>query len=107
MLVKKPWGDFKLITENQQTTIKILNINAGHRLSLQYHNKREEKWMIISGKAKATIEAIEHILNPGNEITIPVTRKHRLGHIKHNCGRNFNGEFDEDDIVRLHDDYNR
>ena len=40
--VEKPWGYEIVWAETQDYVGKLLHINAGHRLSLQYHNTKEE-----------------------------------------------------------------
>lgn len=51
-IVDKPWGkEIILTTLNLPYTSKILKINAGHRLSLQYHEQKLETLCLISGEA--------------------------------------------------------
>ena len=45
----RPWGRFEKFNENTPCTVKLLYINQGSRLSLQYHTKRKEMWRIIKG----------------------------------------------------------
>ena len=40
--VKRPWGGFDAYLLNKKCSVKILNVNAGKRFSLQFHNDREE-----------------------------------------------------------------
>ena len=47
--VDKPWG-YELIWARTDKYIgKIIHINDGHRLSLQYHNEKEETIFVMSG----------------------------------------------------------
>ena len=48
---KRPWGLEEILTINEPATVKILTINPGQRLSLQYHNNRKEFWKLIDGEA--------------------------------------------------------
>ncbi len=51
-IVDKPWGkEIILTTPDLPYTSKILKINAGQRLSLQYHDQKLETLSLISGEA--------------------------------------------------------
>ena len=94
---------------DELTTVKIITVNPGESLSLQYHNKREEFWRILSGKGKCVIgeETIE--IAKGDEFFIPKKTKHRMTAEKESVEWmeiSF-GKFEEEDIVRLEDKYKR
>jgi mannose-6-phosphate isomerase-like protein (cupin superfamily) len=62
---------------------KIIHINAGKRLSLQLHDKKQESWLLMSGQAKAlwensSGELIETELEPGKGYTTQIGQRHRL-----------------------------
>src|SRR5690606_1823071 len=48
--VEKPWGYELHWAKTDRYVGKIIHINAGHALSLQYHNKKEETIMLWSGR---------------------------------------------------------
>jgi mannose-6-phosphate isomerase-like protein (cupin superfamily) len=51
-IVDKPWGrEIILTTPDLPYTAKILEIKAGQRLSLQYHDQKTETLCLISGEA--------------------------------------------------------
>jgi len=106
---KRPWGSFTRFTNNEPSTVKILHINKGEEFSLQYHTHREEFWQILKGNPEVTIG--DEILNPseGEELTVAVGVHHRVSAPKDDVTilEISKGEFDEDDIVRLEDKYNR
>ena len=107
--VEKPWGKFEQFTLNELSTVKILTVNPGQRLSYQSHGKREEFWHCIKGEVEVVIDGERHSLKEGEEIFIPQGAKHRLIGTK-NQGKIFEisfGFFDENDIVRHEDDYGR
>ena len=98
---------------------KILIVAPQKRLSWQFHHRRAEIWKCISDKVSvATSDTDEqthtHVLNNGDIIKLPTGKRHRL------IGMNEWGivaeiwqhtdesnPSDEDDIIRLQDDYNR
>ena len=106
---KRPWGSFEKFNENELCTVKLLYINPGSRSSLQYHNKRKEFWIIIKGSATVEIQDKQSSLNEGDKITIPSGAKHRIQASKSGCTvlEISYGSFDENDIVRVEDDYDR
>jgi len=54
--VEKPWGYEIIYTpDSAPANGKILHVNSGKRLSLQYHDKKIETLCLIKGQAKITI----------------------------------------------------
>ena len=110
-IVKKPWGTYQNILDSENCKVKKIVVNSQHRPSYQYHHKRSEHWIIISGEALVTIDDKEKKCFSGEYIFVPTVSKHRI----QNIGSDElifievqTGEyFGEDDIVRLEDDYNR
>ncbi len=106
---KRPWGSFTCFTNNEQSTVKILNVYKGEQLSLQYHNHRSEFWKIISGNPEIVIGDDTHSAKEGDEFNISVGTKHRISapHDDVVILEISTGQFEEEDIVRLEDKYNR
>jgi mannose-1-phosphate guanylyltransferase len=106
---KRPWGRFESFALNEQCTVKLVYLDGDKRLSLQYHNNRSEFWKVITGPVKVQLGKDMKVLQTGESITIPKKTIHRLI----GAGTNATileisrGEFDESDIVRLEDDYQR
>jgi mannose-1-phosphate guanylyltransferase/mannose-1-phosphate guanylyltransferase/mannose-6-phosphate isomerase len=107
--IEKPWGYFRQFTHNEQTTVKILSVNAGEKLSLQTHAKRKEFWRVIVGNPTLTIGEETIDTQPGDEFTIEIGQKHRIATTDTDVIilEIASGYFDEDDIVRFEDKYNR
>ena len=105
----RPWGRFEKFHENKSCTVKLIYVNANSRLSLQYHKKRSEFWKVIKGTAMVEINEKRIVLGEGDTITIPRQAKHRVLALKSECIilEISYGRFDENDIVRLEDDYQR
>jgi mannose-6-phosphate isomerase len=105
----RPWGRFEKFHENKSCTVKLIYVNANSRLSLQYHKKRSEFWKVIKGTAVVEIDKKTIVLGEGETITIPRQAKHRVLALKSDCIilEIAYGRFDENDIVRLEDDYQR
>lgn len=109
LIIKRPWGKFEQFTHNEQSTVKIITVKAGARLSYQSHQKREEFWRCIKNSVKVTLDGKQSNLAEGDEIYIPLGAKHRLiGTEKEGQILEISwGDFDEDDIVRYEDDFGR
>ena len=105
----RPWGHFERYSLNEPCTVKLVYVEANKRLSLQYHNKRDEFWKVIKGPAEVRTEDNTRVLQEGDTIMIPRKTVHRLGGIDESVVilEISYGEFDECDIVRLQDDYSR
>ncbi|MBR8830063.1 MAG: Alginate biosynthesis protein AlgA [Chroococcopsis gigantea SAG 12.99] len=107
----RPWGTFTTLEEGPGYKIKRIEVNPGHRLSLQMHYHRSEHWIVVSGTARVTCGEEETILGANQSTYVPQCTVHRLenpGVIKLILIEVQNGEYlGEDDIVRFQDDYAR
>lgn len=106
---KRPWGSFEKFNENEQCTVKLLYIKPGSRLSLQYHNNRKEFWKIVKGSGTVEVQNKKSSFSEGDNIIIPSGAKHRIQASSSGCIvlEISYGNFDENDIVRIEDDYDR
>ena len=48
--VEKPWGYELIWARTDRYVGKILHVNAGHVLSRQYHNRKDETMHVLSGE---------------------------------------------------------
>lgn len=106
---KRPWGEFKQFTHNEPTTVKIITVNAGEALSLQYHKHRKEFWKVLSGTGTMQIGDKKIPAEKGTEFIIEPMQQHRIsaGDEPMEFLEIAFGDFDENDIVRLEDKYGR
>ncbi len=108
---KRPWGSELWLTKGYEnpSMVKILNVNPGETLSLQFHNNRDEFWYIISGNGFATIDDKKIPLQIGDNCFVPRGIKHRLesGSSTLIILELAFGIFDEKDITRIEDRYGR
>lgn len=106
---KRPWGNFQQFTENEISTVKIINVEAGQNLSVQYHNKRSEFWVVLKGNPMITLGEKSELAEVGSEFIVEKKMIHSIGAPNGNVQIleiSF-GEFDENDIVRIKDFYGR
>ncbi|OIO19386.1 MAG: mannose-6-phosphate isomerase [Candidatus Magasanikbacteria bacterium CG_4_10_14_0_8_um_filter_32_14] len=106
---ERPWGKFEQFCHNEQVTVKIITVKPNSKLSLQYHHKRDEFWRVVGGSGQIVLGKKIIDVNIGDEHYIPKETKHRMiaKDEKLEIMEIAFGEFDENDIVRLEDDYNR
>jgi mannose-6-phosphate isomerase len=109
--VEKPWGHEEIWAETDRYVGKILAIRKGQRLSLQYHEVKDETLLVISGKLclelendQGELEKLE--LGPGASRRVLVGRKHRFSAIE-DCELVEVSTPELDDVVRIEDDYGR
>jgi len=107
----KPWGREIWFAHTKDYAGKILEIKKGERISLQYHDKKEETMYILHGKAKFTVGESEDklkeiILGSGEVIHFSPKMIHRAEAIKDTIIFEVSTA-DLDDVIKLHDDYGR
>ena len=113
-IVDKPWGHEEIWAKTADYVGKILHINEGHRLSLQYHREKEETIRVLSG----VLEVVYSRKMDGQLKTI-VLREGDFFHVYpmtiHRFCATQGTDVDLlevstnylDDVVRLEDDFNR
>ena len=109
MIEHRPWGTYEVLLDKPDHKVKEIYVKPNHRFSLQYHEHREEHWVIVEGIGTITQGEIESIIRPGEYAYIPKGSIHRLH--GGNEGITFievqRGICEEDDIIRIEDDYGR
>ena len=56
-VVPKPWGHETIWAKTDRYVGKIIHINAGHALSVQYHNRKDETVYLLSGELKYWVQS--------------------------------------------------
>jgi mannose-6-phosphate isomerase len=107
---EKPWGYELLFAHTPKYAGKVIFVKKGHRLSLQYHEKKDETMYVYEGKLLLEIEKdgklTQSEIASGSSIPIPVMTKHRITAIEDTFV--FEVSTPElEDVVRLSDDYGR
>ena len=109
--VDKPWGHELLWAQTAQYAGKVLHIKRGHKLSLQYHERKEETIFVYAGRMLFVFEdehgrLTEIPLAAGQAHHIPVGRRHRMIAIE-DCDVFEVSTNHLDDVVRVEDAYGR
>lgn len=110
--VNKPWGYELIWAETSRYAGKLLHIEAGHALSLQYHERKMESVYVLAGRlrlhtAPGPDEPVEvRVLEPGEAFDIPVGLVHRYEAAEAVDLIEVSSP-ELDDVVRLEDRYGR
>ena len=111
-IVNKPWGFEEIWAESHRYVGKFLHINAGHRLSRQYHNVKDETIRVMSGHL--LLELGDSISGyTSHEMTAGDTYRIVPGTVHRFCAPNDDVVLAEvstpelDDVIRISDDYVR
>ena len=108
--VPKPWGYELIFAHTDRYVGKILHINRGECLSLQYHEIKEETLFVLAGELKLTIEVDgdrrELPLRAGEAFHIAPRMIHRMEAIEDTDVAEVSTP-ELDDVVRLEDRYGR
>ena len=108
---ERPWGRWFVLDSGAGYTIKKMEVDPGHRLSLQYHHHRSEHWLVISGVGEVEIDGETTAIVERSHVHIPLKAVHRVrnsGTVPLVILELQQGDIlDEADIVRLEDDYAR
>ena len=110
-VVAKPWGQELIWALTDRYCGKVITIETGRRLSLQYHERKDEAIFVTRGRLRLLLEndrGEDEIreLGPGEGAHVPVGRRHRYEAIER-------VELVEvstpelDDVVRIEDDFGR
>ena len=108
--VPKPWGYELIFAKTDRYVGKILHINRGESLSLQYHEMKEETLYVVEGELRLTIEKDgdrrELALRKGESFHIPPRLIHRMEAVVDTDVAEVSTP-ELEDVVRLEDRYGR
>lgn len=108
--VPKPWGHETIWAHSERYVGKILHINAGQELSVQYHNKKDETVHLLSGEISYRVKTNELLedmrLRVGESFRITPGTVHQMVALT-DCDVLEVSTPELDDVVRLSDKYGR
>ena len=110
MRVDKPWGYELRWATTDRYVGKVIHVDSGHALSLQYHNVKDETILLWTGKIQFEIEEngkrVTREMTPGDRVHITPGTVHRMTAVEDSDI--FEVSTPElDDVVRLEDRYGR
>jgi mannose-6-phosphate isomerase-like protein (cupin superfamily) len=106
--VEKPWGYELHWAKTDKYVGKLIHVNAGHALSLQYHNQKDETIFLWSGRMLFEIkegdELVKREMKPGEAVHVTPKTVHRMTAIE-DCDIFEVSTPELHDVVRLEDRY--
>ena len=114
--IEKPWGYELVFAHTDRYVGKILHVNPGEALSLQYHERKDETLYLAAGSVElqveengtgATGELVSRWLQLGEAYHIPTLTRHRMVAGPDGCDLVEVSTPELDDVVRLEDRYGR
>ena len=108
--IDKPWGYELVWARTDRYVGKILHVNAGHVLSLQYHNRKDETMHVLSGELTLRVQSGDRLVarpfRQGETVHIPAKLIHQIEAVVDSDVLEASTP-ELDDLVRLEDRYGR
>jgi mannose-6-phosphate isomerase len=110
--VDKPWGHELIFAVTDRYAGKLLVVNAGESLSLQFHKVKDEAWYVLEGRAELELGAAgegdlrKEVIGPGAAFRFVPGTVHRLRAIEDTTILEVSTP-ELEDVVRLEDQYGR
>jgi mannose-6-phosphate isomerase len=108
--VEKPWGHELVWARTDRYVGKVLHVKAGHVLSLQYHNHKDETMHVLAGelilRTRQGDELVSRRFRAGESVHIPPTLVHQIEAVVDSDVLEASTP-ELDDLVRLEDRYGR
>jgi mannose-6-phosphate isomerase len=105
-IVDKPWGREVWYAHEERYAGKILEVEAGHALSLQKHAVKQETIYLQSGRLVFHLNGVDHEMEPGDVITVRPGDVHRMEAVERSVMLEVSTP-ELDDVIRLEDRYGR
>ena len=106
----RPWGSFEVLIDECGYKVKKIVVNRDGKLSLQLHTKRNEYWHILSGHGEMQLGNTAWVVQSGDTVEIDKLEVHRISNVSDRplvILELQTGVCEEDDIIRIKDDYGR
>ena len=107
--IEKPWGYELIWAKTDKYVGKILHINSGQKLSLQYHEKKSETIYVADGILELHLQSETLYLQKGQSFHVCPNTIHRFA-----CPEGIKmvelievSTPELDDVIRIQDDYGR
>ena len=82
MYEQRSWGSYRVLeykqSDSASSLVKRMHIEAGKSISYQYHEKRSEIWVVVSGKGILTLDGEDSVIGPGGIVHVPIGVKHSI-----------------------------
>lgn len=108
--VEKPWGHELIWARTARYVGKVIHVRAGHALSLQYHDRKEETLLLWRGRLRFELREGDRArsweMAPGDRVHVRPGAVHRMTALE-DCDVFEVSTPELDDVVRIEDRYGR
>ena len=108
--MEKPWGHELIWARTSRYVGKVIHVRAGHALSLQYHDRKEETILLWRGRLRFELREGDRArtweMAPGDRVHVRPGAVHRMTAIE-DCDVFEVSTPELDDVVRIEDRYGR
>ena len=108
--IDKPWGYELVWARTDRYVGKVLHVKAGHILSLQYHNLKDETMHVLKGelilRTQPGDQLLERRFREGDSVHIPAKLIHQIEAVEDSDVLEASTP-ELDDLVRVQDRYGR
>lgn len=108
---ERPWGRWEVLEIGDRYCVKRIDVLPAARLSLQFHYYRSEDWVVVDGHGIVERDGERISVDRGAHVSIPQGSIHRVNNTSNTLLSIIEIQqgdiLDENDIVRLEDDYGR
>ena len=109
--VEKPWGHELVVAHTPSYVGKLLHIEPGQALSLQYHERKDETFFVARGSIELQVEEdgklVSRELREGDSYHVAPPTRHRMIAGAAGCDLFEVSTPELEDVVRLEDRYGR
>lgn len=109
--VEKPWGHELIVAHTDRYVGKVLHIEPGQALSLQYHERKDETFFVARGEIDLQVEEEGELrsqrLREGESYHVSPETRHRMVAGALGCDLFEVSTPELEDVVRLEDRYGR
>jgi len=109
--IDKPWGYELIFAHTERYVGKILHVNPGQALSLQYHERKDETLYLAEGEVELVVEEggrlVSTVLRGGDSYHIVPPTRHRMVAGENGCDIIEVSTPELEDVVRIEDRYGR
>ena len=109
--IQRPWGSFSILDQSETYQVKKLLINPSSSISLQFHEHRSEHWIVVKGTVEVVKGESKSVLKENESTYVRKGEVHRLLNLSNDIVEiievQTGSAIDEQDIIRIKDDYDR
>jgi mannose-6-phosphate isomerase-like protein (cupin superfamily) len=73
-----PWGSTEYLVQTGKYKVKKITVKPHHTVAEEYHQQRDEHWVVVQGESIITLPHATRISKSGDSMFIPRRMKHKI-----------------------------